>query len=642
MAKTFYIDSDEEIISVIGRLRKSSDTENIFVFPKRALVLQSIVNLRLLQREAQKMSKGIMVVTQDDMGRMLATKAGIATENYSDERLATEVYEETIPTEEMKPLQIPPEAFTPHSPFGVRVDMIGSQDFYVTPDTQERRLSKQTALAQPMMKRDDPKKLRVRNMTPEKMTSLNSLRSQSEYVKHPPLPVSNSSGIPAFVPASRDRLAPVPPTPTVAETEISRSNRLKNFYNNQDISPTPTSAKPAPLINSAVSGSGKKMHFILAILGTATLLSVVGVGLFLFVPKAEIHLTPYRITQPVDITLNGQSSGSTVTSADMLMVRIFAREYPISVAVPATGKSSSVNQKARGTVIISNNYSTEPQTLVATTRFETSDGKLFRLVKSVTVPGMTGSSAGVIEAEVIADQSGEVYNIEPTTFHIPGFKGNPKYDAFTVQSKKTMLGGGNEGLSDVSVVARVDLETAEREAREKAKEEFLREARGTLKEDEKILEEQMDVTALQPVAGPQIGMVANMIEYQNTFKIQAFIFPEEQIHEKVENVVNKELQGVPFHPVSSLLAYDDSLPDFTTGTVRLKVRALVTMESVIDNERIKESLLGKDEQALQDMLPTLTAVKKMRVSFHPEWLMRSVPKSSGRTVIFVESGEMIE
>jgi nicotinamide mononucleotide adenylyltransferase len=52
MAQTFFIDSDEEIISVIGYLRKSPEAENYFVFPKRSLVLQSAVNLRLFQREA--------------------------------------------------------------------------------------------------------------------------------------------------------------------------------------------------------------------------------------------------------------------------------------------------------------------------------------------------------------------------------------------------------------------------------------------------------------------------------------------------------------------------------------------------------------------------------------------------------------
>ena len=52
MHQTFYIDIDEEISSVIDRLDKSVTTENYFVVPGRAIFLQSIVNLKLLKREA--------------------------------------------------------------------------------------------------------------------------------------------------------------------------------------------------------------------------------------------------------------------------------------------------------------------------------------------------------------------------------------------------------------------------------------------------------------------------------------------------------------------------------------------------------------------------------------------------------------
>src|SRR3989344_7933955 len=85
MPQTYYIESDEEIISIIGKLRKSGAEVNYFVVPKRALVLQSIVNLRLFQREAEKLGKKIVLVTQDEMGQNLAKKAGLETEKYSDD-----------------------------------------------------------------------------------------------------------------------------------------------------------------------------------------------------------------------------------------------------------------------------------------------------------------------------------------------------------------------------------------------------------------------------------------------------------------------------------------------------------------------------------------------------------------------------
>ncbi len=53
MHQTFYIDIDEEIpLSVIDKLKNRWRVKNYsFVVPKRALFLQSIVNLKLLKRE---------------------------------------------------------------------------------------------------------------------------------------------------------------------------------------------------------------------------------------------------------------------------------------------------------------------------------------------------------------------------------------------------------------------------------------------------------------------------------------------------------------------------------------------------------------------------------------------------------------
>src|SRR3990167_1250626 len=110
MPQTFYIESDEEIISVIGRLRKSSAEENVFVFPKRALVLQSIINLRLFQREAEKLGKKIIIVSQDEVGKMLAEKAGIETESYSEDFSKKAAHLELTAQEENAPVQSVPSA----------------------------------------------------------------------------------------------------------------------------------------------------------------------------------------------------------------------------------------------------------------------------------------------------------------------------------------------------------------------------------------------------------------------------------------------------------------------------------------------------------------------------------------------------
>ncbi|MFZ2193145.1 MAG: hypothetical protein WAV31_02790, partial [Candidatus Moraniibacteriota bacterium] len=65
MHQTFYIDIDEEITSIVEKLRKTKAPEAIMVVPKRSLLIQSIVNLKLLRKEADNLGVKISIITQD-------------------------------------------------------------------------------------------------------------------------------------------------------------------------------------------------------------------------------------------------------------------------------------------------------------------------------------------------------------------------------------------------------------------------------------------------------------------------------------------------------------------------------------------------------------------------------------------------
>ena len=108
--------------------------------------------------------------------------------------------------------------------------------------------------------------------------------------------------------------------------------------------------------------------------------------------------------------------------------------------------------RARGTVLISNEFSSSPQVLVANTRLQDSSGRIFRLREQVLVPGAAVSDGRVvptsIAVEVVADAAGEEYNIGPTEFRIPGFRGTPKYQGFYAKSEQP-FGGGFRGEARV-------------------------------------------------------------------------------------------------------------------------------------------------------------------------------------------------
>lgn len=62
---TVYIDAEDEITAVIEKVRTATGSVVALVPPKRAPALQSVVNLKLLQRAAKSAKKNIVLVTSD-------------------------------------------------------------------------------------------------------------------------------------------------------------------------------------------------------------------------------------------------------------------------------------------------------------------------------------------------------------------------------------------------------------------------------------------------------------------------------------------------------------------------------------------------------------------------------------------------
>lgn len=62
---TIYIDIDDEITGIIDKLRASKGKVVALVLPKRATVLQSIVNMKLLKRAATDSKKSVVLITTE-------------------------------------------------------------------------------------------------------------------------------------------------------------------------------------------------------------------------------------------------------------------------------------------------------------------------------------------------------------------------------------------------------------------------------------------------------------------------------------------------------------------------------------------------------------------------------------------------
>ncbi len=154
----------------------------------------------------------------------------------------------------------------------------------------------------------------------------------------------------------------------------------------------------------------------------------------------SISVKEASLTLPTTLQAQLQTSNSS-TSLPYQLVSVSKRAQRI---VSASG-STTVSSTAQGTITIFNTGKTSPQTLIATTRFATADGKIYRIKKSVTVPAAIKDITGIIkpstaQATVVADKAGANYNIKDTHLTIPGFNGSPNAKLFYAQSGD-ILGG---------------------------------------------------------------------------------------------------------------------------------------------------------------------------------------------------------
>ncbi|MBP7811410.1 MAG: hypothetical protein KA054_01040 [Candidatus Moranbacteria bacterium] len=680
MAQTFFIDSDEEIISVIGYLRKSPEVENCFVFPKRSLVLQSAVNLRLFQREAEKQGKRIVIISQDENGRQLAERVGIPTKDYAAEMNALrpevvvsmgskETASQSFQHGGSHPSNLVRDEQAPFMPLS---NHLGSDTFAASPassaspsKSMSYPLRTNLQQLQPAPHRDEHR-LRIRDTSPQYQTSLNSVRSDvrpPEKTAFRPLVHSETSS-----PVSTRRPSDVRPESMRQHEDLDssdRSQRLERFFQrgpSDSLSPViptqsgvPVSTQPQskvptfpsvalpPISKPIPVKSGSSWRGLAIFTGGIVVLSGIGVAVYFFLPKASVVITPHEITHEVEVKFEGRTIVPIGNSSDnSVPVRKIEKEYMSNVTMESSGRASSENQKARGILVITNEYSSDAQPLIATTRFETSDRKIFRLVESVTVPGVTivdgKRQPGVVEAVVIADAPGDAYNIAPADFTITGFKGGLKYDKIRARSSKGFSGGGGNEES-ISSITKENIDSAVQKLKEQSKQDFIAAVQQELLPEERILTDSIEVNDQVMGGLPLAGSLGERFDIEGKFLGRAFVVSEKILKEKLAERNLPERKGVSFRVTDATLSFAGVLPRYDEDRVTFDARAMLMLSSVIDTAGLKVELLGSDEAGIKSILEKHAEIKKIEVSFSPEFLFRNIPKNEKRVLVEVVSDQ---
>ncbi|HFC36061.1 MAG TPA: hypothetical protein ENJ49_00080 [Candidatus Moranbacteria bacterium] len=384
-------------------------------------------------------------------------------------------------------------------------------------------------------------------------------------------------------------------------------------------------------------------------------LLLAGVLGYLFLPKADVQVYVKKFQESAKLNVkaianqgNGENNVPRVDDNDNLTIpaKFINEEDTLSLTFQATGEKALSSKKARGRITIYNKYSESSQILVATTRFLTEDGKLYRLTKTVTVPGMTvdeqgNKKAGEIQAEVVADSAGEEYNIGPSKFTIPGFKGGPKYDKFYAQSFQPMHGGG-EGNDKLKTITKEDITKAKQETIKKAKEQLLEKMKKEIGEGSVIPDNAVKFEILDTAGFPEEGAVSDNFEYQVKLKGEAIYFKQDDLNKEIDQylknkILSQEKTSYPVEVVSVDKKIENPEVDFDSKTLTFSLSLNITIKAKVDTDKLKSELLNKNQQQINQLMNKYPEIQKLEATITPTVLAGKMPRYAKR--IFIEIKE---
>lgn len=387
-----------------------------------------------------------------------------------------------------------------------------------------------------------------------------------------------------------------------------------------------------------LSSSRKVLFGVLA--GIATFLVLVVLISTVFA-RASLTVKPRvesSILDNVTITLDSSVAGvvgdKRVIPAERL---IFTKK--VSDTFSTTGKEM-IEDRARGMAKIYNRFSSSPQSLVATTRFSTDDGVLYRLPKGIVVPGAKIEEGKIapqfIETELVADLAGEGGNLGgEATLKIPGFRGDPKkYNGFYAIAEKGFSGGFR---GEARVVAREDLRAAEEKITKRVYDETLQEFTGKVPAEFKLVEALREIQ-ITNVSAPAEKSRRDEFTVEAEARGRTVVFREKELLSLLHLLLIGEDKTREFVADSLSITYQVITVDYEKGKATVSLRGSIKTKAIIPEKELKTLALGKKEGSLVELLKGRPELSSFRISFFPPWISKA-PADENKIRIFVEAPE---
>ncbi len=348
-------------------------------------------------------------------------------------------------------------------------------------------------------------------------------------------------------------------------------------------------------------------------------------------PNVDMQL--HEVPWTYDGTVTVSTGAATSTSAGATIPgQLFESRKNATQGFPATGAAPGTGSFAQGTIKVWNAFDTNPQELVVKTRFVTSDGKLYRLTKGITVPAATKDASGKIvptsiDAPVTADQAGESYNTSDTTLKltIPGFEGKPQHDGFY----GTMVSVSGGGATGAKVTSDGDVDHAKSQITTLLENSFRAAVLASVKGKElTVIDGASSVSVDNITVDRTLDSAGNFNVFVDAH-LQALAFREADLKSLLLGIAAGQQAANGPQPAAwdfrtVTLSYSDVKPSLSSGSMQMNVHVEGVIVPAVDAQEIAASVAGKKNGEAAATLKALPGVDEVSVSGGALW-NRSLP-----------------
>jgi hypothetical protein len=589
--ETIYVDSSDEITSVIERLKASHEPIVALVVPKGAALVQSIVNLKLAKKAAGDAEKDLILVTSDSIGRNLAAQVGIAVASSEKDAKSGSDGSEEENTSVIA---------------GVRIHR-----YYDGPDAEQETVvvpepTVAAALPAPAIV---PKALLQEEVPVVVAAAVAAVPKPST----PSAPLTRTT-LPE-APVEPDVLIdPLTPPPVALPPKDASGPIAQKKTEQKSATPLPeTTPKKRNLRTFFLIGG---IVLVIALLSSFFFLPITTVTLAV---QAKPWDQQFVITG--NVTAQGINDEGTVIPAERLK-----EEGEVTASFPATG-TKRTGVAAKGTAKVFNSQDSSAVNLPAGARIE-ANGRTFTTDAAVSVPGVTVKSGTLIPGSATVAITAENVGSES---NVSGLAANITSPATSLYAQIESTTGGSS--QELKIVSASDITNAKNTQAKLLRESLVTKLNEQTATREVILLDGTDLLgAVTFTTSLEVNAEGDSFQATSKGALERLVVDKASTTKAIENFFASQETATEKRLIEGSISTATAV-SFEAQTVTLTAQANGKITPVFATADLSSKLVGKSLAAGQALVAASTPASSVTITQSSWWPLKQFPRFAGSITI---------